>query len=259
MERKEQIHVILQTKPFASFAELAERLAVSVMTIRRDTEDLSDYPQLLRVPGGVMNAAFLVEGSQWIDSPESKRAIGLQASARVPSGAIVLVDAGVTPLFALQALQAKASLTVVTYDLHHLSAVQSLHEASLIQCGGTVDLETGRAYWYEAESTLRNIHADIALLSCDAIGSDGSLSCDHPQFRSIKRLLIEQADTVILLSEEKKAQERTRIRFGELADIDEVITDEEWPPHLCEITDRFEITVTVAPRLTLLPSNPEST
>jgi DeoR family transcriptional regulator, glycerol-3-phosphate regulon repressor len=248
------IDSLMKARDHATLEELARELACSVMTVRRHVRDLRNYPQLRRVPGGLVNLRFAGDFSG--ERHDGSRAIGNLLRSRLSSGTLAFADAGPWMGSALNSLRPMQGITLVSYDTRHALLLQDCPGLSLLLCGGEVDLQSGRVYGHEAERFLREFQADIALIHADALSPDGSLACQSVQERGLKRAMIEQAESVWLLLEAGTIDNRAPVIFGRLEEVDEVFTDGPWPAPLRDLCRDLDIPLVQAPTLSILPPSP---
>jgi hypothetical protein len=112
---------LVQGPARVSVAELAQRLGVSEMTVRRDLDALERQGLVPRVHGGAVatrareeEAGFAArEGWQ----TATKDRLGAAVAERVPPGSRVLLDAGTTTVHVAEHLAARAPLTVAVLSL----------------------------------------------------------------------------------------------------------------------------------------------
>ena len=111
---------------------LAEKLAVSGQTIRRDINHLGDDNQLRRRHGGAelfeqqLNTTYQQRSTTNLDG---KRAVAVNAAKKIPDNATIFVSIGTTPMMVAEALRDKKHLTIVTNNLNAAMALS--HEVTL--------------------------------------------------------------------------------------------------------------------------------
>ena len=99
-ERKQQILVLLSAEGYMTVEDLAERVYVSVPTIRRDLAALAEEGSIRRVHGGASHVSR--ESYEWpfdlrdrVNLPE-KSVIGKLAAKLVKDGDHIFIDSGST-------------------------------------------------------------------------------------------------------------------------------------------------------------------
>lgn len=175
-QRRGDLRRIVQTRGFASLAELAEQLSVSESTIRRDVELLERLGEAKRTHGGVF----------WTGSPTKmqvfdarggnrsayKRQIAAVAAANIDDGDTILLDGGSTTYeIARQLLDRR--LQVVTNSLPVANLLSGCESVDLILIGGCVDRRTGVTLGPMADQFLAQLRVDKAFLSVAGVDAEG--------------------------------------------------------------------------------------
>src|SRR5258708_34999197 len=95
--RREQILKLLEKTGILSVGELADRFALSVVTIRKDLDDLASEGLLQRTFGGaVFSNGSLFNSSFRESARQQKHAIASAAMEYIQDGDTVILDAGTT-------------------------------------------------------------------------------------------------------------------------------------------------------------------
>ena len=140
-DRRHGIIEILVHEREASLEDLAERFAVSKMTIHRDLDELEADGLLRKIRGG---ATMESSGRFETDfrfrermAAEEKRSVARQAAEFLEPGMSVMVDDGSTSQTLAPFLIDKRPLTVITNNLALISALAGAGGIELIALGGT--------------------------------------------------------------------------------------------------------------------------
>lgn len=205
-ERKDHILAILRRDRRLIAKDVAQELALSEDTIRRDLRELAAEGLLQRVHGGALPAAPAMAGyaERGALSPEGKAAIGRAAAAMVQAGQVVILDGGTSALQVARHFAPDLRATVVT---HSPSVAVALAEHPLIE----VELIGGRLYKHSlvamgavAAGMIAGIQADFYFMGASGIHPDLGCTTGDAEEAAIKRLLARQsAETVLLASAEK--------------------------------------------------------
>jgi DeoR/GlpR family transcriptional regulator of sugar metabolism len=243
----------LRANGAASIQELAEAIRASQSTIRRDLEHLTEAGYLERTHGGAllvppMRAAF--EGESWLNSemqPSQKQAIGAEAARRLSPRESVIFDSSSTVMEAVRsAAQHPFPMMVVTNSLEIALLSAGVSSWRVIVPGGTIRQNSTFLTGEPGDDFLKKVHADICLIGSHAV--TGTLLTDAAlEVASLKRLMVKSARRSILLIDSSKFQSPAFCVFGEITDIDEVITDDGISPEHLNSLRSFDVRVTVVP------------
>lgn len=232
-QRRRALVEILEAEGVVRLDELARRLAVSVMTVRRDVAALAEQGSVVGVTGGVKLVATRppIERTERVGwQREAKRAIARVAAARIPDGATIYLDAGTTCQLMAEQVATRRGLTVVTNDL--LTAVQLLpaRGIELIHLGGEVDPISGSTAGAAAERALRHLSLDWCFLSAGTWSIEHGVTSAVEAKAELKRAAVEVADAVALVADSSKFGLSATYRVAGLAQLDVVITDDRLEP-----------------------------
>lgn len=221
-ERRAELERLVAADGYIASAEVAQRLGVSEMTVRRDLRLLEEEGVLRRVAGGatIASAGVPFERRDEVGAMQ-KRAIAELAAAEAAGAEIVALDAGTTVAAVAPLLHGS---TIVTHSLPVIDALSREPEPRLIAAGGHYQPDTRCFAGPLAEETLRGVRCDVALLSATAVGLDG-LWGTNVLDAAIKRVLARQSSRVVLLADADKLERTSVVRIADLEIVDVLITD----------------------------------
>jgi DeoR/GlpR family transcriptional regulator of sugar metabolism len=245
-ERRDRIVAELELRPAVSVAELAQLLATSEMTIRRDLTALSAEGRLRKVHGGALpaNEPDRPAAIRSVLNVAAKRAIAATAAARVPDGATLAMDGGTTVGMLARALRGRR-LTVVTTSLIVLRELGAEPDVALHLVGGRYRPQTESVCGPQVAEALADYSADLAFVAASAVG-EGAFFNYYPEDAAIQRRMVEIGRRAWLLADASKLSAVAVGRVGTLADLAGVITDAGVTPAQMAELRSYEIEVVVA-------------
>jgi DeoR family transcriptional regulator of aga operon len=235
----------------ASIALLAERLAASESTVRRDLDYLTDQGYIERSHGGAMvkgapNTTF--EPQYEISSRTQhaeKAAIGAAAAALVEPGQSVIFDSSSTVLEAARAVAQRAPrITAVTNDLNIASTLASQSAIRLIVPGGTLRPGSFTLIGEPGMDFIAGLHVDLAFIGIQAL-SGLRLADSSIEIAAMKRRMIDAARQVVLLADSSKFKETS---FREVCGVERMarlITDDRLGARARKALEKAGVAVTV--------------
>ncbi|BCL80870.1 DeoR family transcriptional regulator [Ktedonobacteria bacterium brp13] len=230
--RREILHRVLLAG-YVEAGQLARDLAVDQSTIRRDLDALAQTGQLLRVHGG----ARAVDGAG-VDLPYAmkqheqlaqKTAIAAAACALVNDGDTILLDSGTTTYQLAIALRARQGLTVITNDLHIGSLLATYPDLRLIVMGGELLGGVFTLLGTNAVELVQGLSVIWTFLGADAIEATGGITNTNLVEVPLKRAMLAAAQHPIVLADSSKFGYRALARVADIADVEQIITDNELP------------------------------
>ncbi len=214
-------------------AELAERLNISAITIRRDLTQLEEEGLCVRKRGGAVRS----DQSVTLELPyqvkqhsciAEKRRIAEAAARMVSHGSTIILDAGSTT-YALALLLSQKRITVVTNDLQIAVKLAANPNINLICTGGIARANVYSLHGSQVESFIRSLRVDLTFLGADAIHADGTVSNVSIEEAMIKQAMIGAAERVVLLADSSKFEKAGFARVCSLSQLDTIITDSGIP------------------------------
>jgi DeoR family fructose operon transcriptional repressor len=223
----------LEQQDFVQVNDLARRLEVSPMTVRRDLAELEQKGLLIRTHGGAskgeaIGSLFSFDRRLQRASAE-KRAIGRAAGRLVEDGDILFVDCGTTPFSLCAHLRQRKRLRVITTSLPVASELLHCPGIRLALIGGEVVGERQAVYGAAAERAIGEYHADKAFIGADGLSLAGGLSSYDEQEAGVTRRMAENAGRVFLLCDSSKVERDSYVRFAPLSLFHALITDDRLP------------------------------
>lgn len=207
-------------------ADLAQRLEVSEMTVRRDLARLAHEGKLIRVHGGAVSdreePPFSVIA---VERLEAKQRIGRAAAALVEDGQTIIIDIGTTTLQLARQLHGR-ELTVITTSIAVLEDLLPEDEIELVVLGGVLRRNYRSLVGVLAEDSLRQVSADIAFLGASGIRAHDLAVMDSTMLEvPIKRGMIAASERTILLADAEKLAMGGVVRVCGPDELDAVVTD----------------------------------
>ena len=163
---------------------LAEKLAVSGQTIRRDINHLCDDNQLRRRHGGAelfeqqLNTTYQQRSTTNL---EGKRAVAVNAARKIPDNVTIFISIGTTPMMVADALRDKKHLTIVTNNRNAAMALSHEVTNRIILPGGEMRLPDRDIQSEEAVSIFSNYRADFGIFGVFPTTGYGHAHNLHPE------------------------------------------------------------------------------
>lgn len=226
IERRRLILRIVRSGEAVHVADLARRLGVSQMSVRRDLARLAREGKLVRVHGGAVVAEDEPPfGVIEVERAEAKDRIGQAAAALVEDGQTIMIDIGTTTLAFARHLHGRP-LTVITSSLAVVQELLDDAEIELVILGGIVRRNYRSLVGMLAEDALRQVSADIAFLGTSGIRQHDLAVMDTTMAEApIKRGMITAARRRVLLADAQKFSMEGTVRVCDVNDLDVVVTD----------------------------------
>ena len=233
-ERRNRLLEVIRIRRFAAMPELAELLAVSESTVRRDVEQLEDVGSVQRIHGGVLYAG----GSPKIPHFDARQAVNWEQKKAIAACAVGLIDDDDTILldggsttYEVARLLAGRPLHVVTNSLPVANLLSAGGSSDLVLIGGNICPRTGVSQGPYADTMLAALRVRKTILSVAAIDGDGFYN-NNLMLVETERAMMAAADEVIVVADGSKFGHRSLTHLCPLGGIQYLVVDdsvsEEW-------------------------------
>lgn len=224
-ERHLQILNIINEREKVSVQELSEILGLSMVTIRKDLEELESQGLLRRQHGYATKASpDAINSRMAIHYPE-KKAIALKAVEFIEPMETIMIESGSTcALFALEAALQK-DVTIITNSAYIARYLNKIPTAHIILLGGDYDTVAEVTTGPVTQLCAREYHVDKLFVGVDGYTEkNGFTNVNHTR-SSIVKEFAKQADHVIVLTTSDKFGKRSVANLFSSEEVSMVVTD----------------------------------
>ncbi|MER5805864.1 DeoR/GlpR family DNA-binding transcription regulator [Streptomyces mirabilis] len=241
-ERQQEILRLARDGGRVDVLSLAEEFQVTAETIRRDLKTLDRAGLLRRVHGGAIPAGRLDFEPDLAErestAADEKDRIAQAAVAELPDQGTMILDAGSTVARLAGDLPLEATLTVVTHSLPIAARLADHPGIQLHLVGGRVRHRTRAAVDAWALRAYAEIRADVLFVAANGFSAEHGLTTPDLAEAAVKRAAIRAARRVVLLADSSKHGQEHFARFGDLSDVDLLITDSGLSPEAATDIER---------------------
>ena len=226
-QRQHKIVDLVKQRGYVGTEELVATFAVTPQTIRRDLNELAERNLILRHHGGAASPST-VENSDYharkhFFSAEKSR-IGQKVASLIPNGASLFIDIGTTAEAVAHHLLQHQKLRIVTNNLNAAHILMQNSSFDITIASGSLRTDGGII----GEATvafLSQFRLDFGVLGISAIDQDGTLlDYDYHEVQ-VKRAILDNSRSVLLVTDHSKFARRATVKLGAITDAEYVITD----------------------------------
>jgi len=244
--RQTEIVALLRKSGRVAVEELAAHFGVTLQTIRRDLNELSEARRVVRVHGGAIVASgvenLAYEARQLVAQPQ-KRLIGEAAARYIPDNASLFINIGTTTEEVAKALVGHSGLLVITNNMHVANELYGKESIEVFLTGGTVRRSDGGIVGAVTVSQIEQFRVDFAVIGTSAIDSKGTLLDFDIREVEISRAIIEHARKILLVADSSKFSRAAPVRIGTLSEINVFITDRLPSSAIAAMCEAWEVEV----------------
>ena len=234
-QRRQHIIEFLRLHGAVTLQQLSSALRVSLSTLRRDLDSLSEEGVVDRTHGGALlrhqqYSTFEPVFSAALElSPQEKSLIGIAAAESLQPGQSVIFDSGSTVMEAAKAVAARGiEILAVTNDIHIAQILGTNPSVRVHVFGGQLRPGSNTLVGEEVLAGVRSICADVLFFGAHAV-TEGVVSETTPEVVAVKRAFMQSATSRRLLVDSSKFRPRVFMSVCEVAELEEIITDDGAP------------------------------
>lgn len=210
--------------------DIAEELAVSAATIRRDLDHLAEQQLLTRTRGGAVAHAVSYDLPLRYKSArhaDAKLRIARAAAALVDRGAVVGLNGGTTATETARALAARSELdlTIVTNALNIANELAVRQQIKLVVTGGVVRPQSYELIGPLARLIPEELTLDVTFLGVEQVDPTLGASARNEGEAAINRLLAQRSSRVVVIADSSKLGGSAFARICPIDQVQSVITD----------------------------------
>ncbi|WP_111495228.1 MULTISPECIES: DeoR/GlpR family DNA-binding transcription regulator [Marinobacter] len=208
--------------------ELTDQLHVSVQTIRKDLNELSEYGLVKRVYGGVtlpvQNKNLSFDNRKVINLAEKER-IGQLIAGFLPEGVSIFLGIGTTPQQIAQKLIHHPGLTAITNNLNAALALCQNPNITTYCVSGRVRNADQDIVGEDATAYFRKFQVNYGICGVGGISEQGALLDFSPEEAHLTQTLLANCESRLLVADHHKFQRSAPVKSGHLRSIDRFFTD----------------------------------
>ena len=212
---------------------LAEKLNVTLQTVRRDVQRMADAGLVARFHGGVRVISSTTENIAYRQrqglNAEGKAAIARMVAARIPDGCSLILNIGTTIEAVARELVRRKGLRVITNNLNVALILADNPDCELIVAGGLVRSRDRGVIGEATIDFMRQFKVDIGLIGISAIEADGTLRDFDYREVKVARTIIEHSRETWLAADHTKFNRPAMVELARLSEIDRIFTDRNPP------------------------------
>ncbi len=227
-DRQDSLIEYIKRKKNVSVTELSKNLFVSEATVRRDLAELENRGVVGRTHGG----AFLPEGTG-AENPakvreklqvNAKRKMAELAKDFIKADMTVFMDSSSSAGMVIPYIAAAGGISVITNGIRNSFQLMEKGGAKVYLCGGLVSRYSDAALGAETVEFLSRFRADLCIISCGGIITDGVTEAS-PEQADIKRRMLKNSKVRLALCDSSKMGKSCMSLISDFSDIDFIITD----------------------------------
>ena len=231
--RRRKILELVEQAGQVTIHDVVKRFAVSAVTARSDLDALSANGVVLRSHGGAVRYEpaqdYPLKLKATLHKLEKSR-IGQAAAKLVRPNETIILDSGTTTAEIAKSLKnTKLKFTVITSALNIANELADAAEISLIMLGGLLRTISYSFVGPQAETMLRDLHADRLFLAVDGFDVESGPYTPDVLEAQLNGLMMKVSREVTVVADSTKLGRRSLFRIGPVENVHRLITDTRAP------------------------------
>ncbi len=242
--RQKRILSYLEQHPgVLSSTSLADHFDVSVQTIRKDMNELSDQGLVKRVHGGIClpsandNLSFT---NREVINLQAKQMIAQRVVDRLEKGTSIFLGIGTTPKQVAHALLDHPGLTVVTNNINAALLVSRNPQIQVYLAGGAVRPSDEDTVGESATDYYRKFNIKIGIFGVGGLDESGRLLDFTPEEADLNQAIIEQSQQCWLVADRSKLGRYAPIVSSSMRVIDKFFA-ESHDKNIGNLCNKFDV------------------
>ena len=231
-QRRETITNILMERGRISVAELASKLDISPLTVRRDLDHLEEQGIATRRYGEAIFAGSAPAAVPAGRLAKIRELIAREAAKLVGDRESVFINTSGTALGCLPHITAEA-VTVIT-NSGRANAIEVPATMTVLLTGGEVRAARSVMSGTFALNNIKMVSPQWCFLGCAGITPTAGTTSLTLQEATVNALMVERSEHHVLLMDSSKIGVEAGFRYASVQDIDLLITDSDADPEALE-------------------------
>ncbi len=225
-QRQLEIIEMLNQDESLDVNELAQKLGVSAVTIRKDLDILEEKGLLRRQHGFAVRISPNDIGYRMTFDYEMKKRISSHACEMIESGETVMIESGSTcAMLAAEIVTTKRDVTIITNSAFIAGHVRTIPGARIVLLGGSYDPDAQAMSGPLVRKCAEQFYVDKFFIGIDGYEpSQGFSNVDMLRAEAV-RAMAAQANKRIILTDSSKFNKRGVVRLISAKEVTSVITD----------------------------------
>lgn len=223
--------------------DIAEKLDVSIDTIRRDVKELDVENKLRRVHGGAISLGFISPAAPNNNTYALQEKINIaeKGIALLKDGSVIFIDGGTTCLELARLIPERLQLTCFTLSLPVAMLLLSKPNVDVIFIGGRISKEAQISTGAGTINDLAGIRFDYGFIGTGYVDSLHGLTEFDWEIVQVKKAVINASKKAVLLCISEKLNSQHRYKTCDINAINTMITELDPSNNLLNLFRNYDI------------------
>ena len=231
-KRHGEILRLLQEEGTITIASLAERLNVSLETVRRDVKPLTSDGTVLKMHGAIGLPAMAGEAPfdrRMRDNADAKRTIARMVAATIRDGESVMLDCGTTNSFLARELLGHKRLTIVTNSSDIARTLATANGNKVYMAGGELRSDSGAAFGGSAIEFVSRFSVNHSVITTGAIDAENGVMDFDLEEAEFAKMVLSRGQRAVVVTDHTKFGRQGLVKVCGFDGFSELATDRPPP------------------------------
>ncbi|MCG8640224.1 MAG: DeoR/GlpR family DNA-binding transcription regulator [Desulfobacterales bacterium] len=249
-QRHDRLISMVKKRGYITVKEMSNRLDVSTTTIRKDITFLDQAGYLSKCRGGACPSPLTRHFDKGIYTEmfhNEKNRIAKAVTVMIDDDSSLFIDVGTTSSYvAKELVKYKNRLKVVTNNLEAAAILSKRKDFEVFITGGIVPNNGGGMMGESVMEFINQFKVDVALIGSSGLDHDGSLLTKNYHQCHVPKMMIKNSRVVYLALDHTQFGKCEMVRFGNIQQIDTMITDRKPPINLMKIISNNGVSLIIS-------------
>ena len=237
-ERQAYILEKVRQEKSATVDNLSKIFSVSVQSIRKDINFLSEEGLLRRIYGGVemsLQKDNISYDNRKIIHYDEKKIIAKLIAKQIPNNSSLFFSIGTTPEIIAKELINHKNLKIFTNNINVALVCCENSSFEVTLHGGLLRNKHRDIVGNDIESFFSSYSVDFGIYGVGAIEEDGSLLDFTQEECQAREAIMQHSKKVFLAADYSKFNRNAQIRSGNISNVDAIFCDKKPPLNICSL------------------------
>lgn len=231
-KRHGEILRLLREEGTVTIASLADRLGVSLETVRRDVKPLTDDGSMIKMHGAVSLPSVVGEAPfdrRMRENADAKRTIARMVAATIRDGESIMLDTGTTTSFLARELLGHRRLIVVTNSSDIARTLATVNGNKVYMTGGELRSDSGAAFGVTAIDFVSRFSVSHAVISAGAVDAAAGVMDYDLEEAEFARMVLSRGQRALVITDHTKFGRQGLVQVCGFGGFSELATDRAPP------------------------------
>lgn len=248
-KRHADILRLLKEEGTVTIASLADRLGVSLETIRRDVKPLSQDGAILKMHGAIGLPNLTGEApfeKRMRENADAKRAIAKQVASTIRDGDSVMLDTGTTASFLAREMLSHRRMTVVTNCSDIARTLATVNGNKVYMAGGELRSDSGAAFGISAIEFVSRFSVTLSVITTGAVDATFGVMDHDLDEAEFGRVVLSRGQRSVVITDHSKFGRQGLVQVCGFSEFSELVTDQTPPQDIIDALEAAGTKLTVA-------------